>query len=83
MLTRTAIGSRWQPGERVHISTEAGEYQHVNPRVHLDADSLTVQRVLLAPEPRRGNGLIRSVLLSVAMFGGMAVLLFLQASKGG
>jgi hypothetical protein len=38
--------------------------------------------VLLAPDkPQRGNGLIRSVLLSVALFGGMAVLLFIHASK--
>lgn len=76
------IGRNWSPGERVQISTALGHYEHVNPRVHLDADSLTVQRVLLAPEkPRRGNGLIRSALLSVAMFGCMAVLLFIQASK--
>lgn len=80
----TAIGSRWQPCERVRISTEAGAFEHCNPRIHVDSDSLVVQRLLLAPErPRRGNGLIRSALLSCAMFGAMAVLLFLQLSKGG
>ncbi len=76
------IGRNWSPGERVRISTDAGHFEHINPRVHLDADSLAVQRVLLTPDkPQRGNGLIRSVLLSVALFGGMAVLLFIHASK--
>ena len=48
------ISSRWTPGESVRIDTASGAFEHVNARMHNDADSLALQRVLLAqmPEPR-------------------------------
>lgn len=51
---KAAIGSRWMPGEAVRIHTAAGEYEHLNPRVHVDADSALMQRLLLTqpPSPR-------------------------------
>lgn len=70
------IGSRWTPGESVRIDTAAGRFEHLNARVYSDADSLFLQRVLLAPEPRRGNGRIRGALLCVALFGALAACLF-------
>lgn len=75
-LVQPRIGSRWKPGECVYIDTAAGRFEHLNARVYSDADSLRLQRVLLAPEPRRGNGRIRSWLLCVAMFALLAAGLF-------
>lgn len=61
------ISSRWTPGESVRIDTAAGVFEHVNARTYSDADSLHVQRWLLTPDPVRGNGRIRSVLLAIAI----------------
>jgi hypothetical protein len=70
------IGSRWAPGEAVRIDTSAGHFEHVNARVYSDADSLRLQRVLLTPEKPRGNGRIRSVLLTAALSAAFAAVLF-------
>ena len=78
MSTRPVIGSRWTCAEAARIDTAAGTYEHVNARVYCDADSLRLQRVLLAPQPVRGNGRIRGALLCVALFGTIGAMLALQ-----
>lgn len=70
------IGARWTPGEAVRIDTATGRFEHLNARLHNDADSLALQRVLLAPGPRRGNGRVRGWLLAIAMGGALAAVLF-------
>lgn len=78
--TKPAIGARWAPGEAVRIDTATGRFEHLNARLHNDADSLAVQRAFLAPEPQRGSGRIRGWLLAIAM--GVALAAALAFSKG-
>lgn len=73
------IGARWIPGEAVRFDTATGHFEHLNARLHNDADSLAVQRAFLTPEPR-GNGRIRGWLLAIAMGVALAAALFF--SKG-
>ena len=44
-MKKPVIGARWTPAESVRI--DAGEFQHTNPRLYLDDDSVRLQAALL------------------------------------
>lgn len=82
-LSTVGIGVRWAPGAVVRRDTERGTFEAVNTRrVSLDAEVIQQALICKVP-PRRSTYLIRSVLLSLALFGALAVVLFFYASKGG